>query len=106
MIGDPGGKETERAFLDEETLKHNVAAITKQVKGILENLTRLSGENFKFEVMNNADFYVDMGYLRFLREIGKLMSVNQMMNKETVKRRLEDPDKGISYAEFSYMLIQ
>lgn len=60
MIGDPGGKESERKFLDEETLKHNVAAITKQVQGILENLSRLSGANFKFEVINNADFYKDM----------------------------------------------
>lgn len=93
MIGDPGGKDSERSFLDEEVVKHNVAAITKQVKGVLENLTQLSGAKFQFEVINNADFYKDMPYLKFLREVGKYMSVNQMMNKETVKRRLEDPDK-------------
>lgn len=106
MIGDPGGKNAERSFLDEEVVKHNVAAITKQVKWVLENLTKLSGAKFQFEVLNNADFYTDMGYLKFLREVGKYMSVNQMMNKETVKRRLENPETGISYAEFSYMLIQ
>jgi len=59
----------------------------------LENLTKISGSQFRFEVINNADFYKDMGYLRFLREVGKYMSVNQMMSKETVKRRLNDPEK-------------
>lgn len=106
MIGDPGGKNAERSFLDEDVVKHNVAAITKQVKWVLENLTKLSWAKFQFEVINNADFYTDMWYLKFLREVGKYMSVNQMMNKETVKRRLENPETGISYAEFSYMLIQ
>jgi tyrosyl-tRNA synthetase len=60
MIGDPGGKNSERTFLDEEVVKKNVVAITKQVKGVLENLTSLSGAKFQFEVLNNADFYNDM----------------------------------------------
>lgn len=106
MIGDPGGRESERTFLDEETLAKNVDAITKQVGGILSHLTKLSGATFDFEVINNVDFYGDMSYLKFLREVGKYMTINQMMNKETVKKRIEDPDQFISYTEFSYMLLQ
>jgi tyrosyl-tRNA synthetase len=106
MIGDPGGKDSERNFLDEATLANNVAAITKQVKTILDHLTELTGHTFDFEVKNNADFYVDMWFLQFLREIGKYITINQMMNKETVKKRIEDPEKSISYTEFSYMLLQ
>ena len=106
MIGDPGGKDSERAFLDETTLANNVAAITKQVQSILEHLTELSGIGFSFEVKNNADFFEGMSYLGFLREVGKYITVNQMMNKETVKKRIEDPEKSISYTEFSYMLVQ
>lgn len=106
MIGDPGGKDSERQFLDTETLHNNVTAITRQVQGILENLTQLSGHSFSFEVINNLDFYTNLSYLDFLREVGKYITVNQMMNKETVKKRIEDPDKSISYTEFSYMLMQ
>jgi len=93
MIGDPGGKDSERNFLDEDTVRHNVKCITKQVTRVLENLTKISGSQFRFEVINNADFYTNMNYLSFLREVGKFMSVNQMISKETVKRRLNDPEK-------------
>lgn len=106
MIGDPGGKDVERSFLDEERLESNVGAITEQVRGILENLQNLSGYDFSFEVVNNKDFYVQMSYLQFLRDVGKYITVNSMINKETVKKRIEDPDKFISYTEFSYMLLQ
>lgn len=106
MIGDPGGKDSERSFLSEETLAHNVAAITKQVETVLQHLTELTGHTFDFEVRNNADFYTNMWFLQFLRDIGKYMTINQMINKETVKKRVEDPDKSISYTEFSYMLLQ
>lgn len=106
MIGDPGGKDSERSFLSEETLAQNVAAITKQVGTVLHHLTELTGHTFNFEVKNNADFYTDMWFLQFLREVGKYMTINQMINKETVKKRVEDPDKSISYTEFSYMLLQ
>ncbi len=106
MIGDPGGKESERSFLDEAALQHNVDAITKQVTGVLKNLKELSGYDFKFEVINNQKFYDKMSYVQFLRDVGKYITVNSMMNKETVKKRIEDPDKYISYTEFSYMLMQ
>ncbi len=106
MIGDPGGKDSERSFLDEETLQHNVISIEAEVQRILSNLRDISWTNFIFEVKNNLDFYRDLTYLQFLREVGKHITVNQMMSKETVKRRIEDPDKSISYTEFSYMLMQ
>lgn len=106
MIGDPGGKDAERTFLDEATLQKNVQAIHQEVQWILSNLSELSGEKFSFEIKNNLDFYEDISYLHFLREVGKHITVNQMIAKETVKRRIEDPDKYISYTEFSYMLMQ
>lgn len=106
MIGDPGGKDAERAFLDEQTLANNVEAIKTQVGGVLRNLAELSGAQFEFVVMNNKDFYDGMSFLGFLREVGKYITINQMMTKETVKKRIEDPDKSISYTEFSYMLLQ
>ncbi len=106
MIGDPGGKDAERNFLDEATLDANVEAIKAQVSHVLDHLSTLSGAKFEFEVINNKDFYKDMSYLGFLREVGKHITINQMITKETVKKRIEDPDKSISYTEFSYMLIQ
>lgn len=106
MIGDPWGKESERSFLDKETLEHNVSCIAKQMQTILDHLTELTGDTFTFEVKNNADFYDGVSYLQFLRDVGKHITVNQMIAKETVKRRVEDPEKSISYTEFSYMLLQ
>ena len=106
MIGDPGGKNAERSFLDEETLAHNVAKIEAQVQIILDNISAISGETFEFEVKNNLDFFKEMNYLEFLRKVGKYITVNNMMKKETVKKRLETEDQSISYTEFSYMLIQ
>lgn len=106
MIGDPGGKDSERQMLSQETLEYNVIKITEQVWAILNNLKELSGYDFTFEVINNQEFYKDMSFSGFLREVGKYITVNQMMNKETVKKRIEDPDKSISFTEFSYMLLQ
>lgn len=106
MIGDPGGKESERSFLDEQTLQRNVDSITTQVTTVLKNLKDLSWYDFDFEVINNDQFYTDMSYTRFLRDVGKYITVNSMMNKETVKKRIQDPDQSISYTEFSYMLMQ
>lgn len=106
MIGDPSWKDADRNFLDDNTLNSNVEAIKTQVGWILKNLSTLSWVDFQFEVINNKDFYNDMSFLWFLREVGKYITVNQMMAKETVKKRIEDPDKSISYTEFSYMLLQ
>lgn len=106
MIGDPSFKNSDRAFLSEGDITNNISALNVQVKQILANLTKLSGYSFDFEIVNNADFYKDMSFLKFLREVGKYITVNTMMNKESVKKRIEDPDKSISYTEFSYMLIQ
>jgi len=106
MIGDPGGKDAERNFLDLETLKHNKKCITKQVKNLLKNLEKLSWFKLEFEVINNYDFYKEMNVLDFFRNIWKYITINKMITKETVKKRIEDPDKSISYTEFSYMLLQ
>lgn len=106
MIGDPGGRNSERQMLSQESLNYNVAKITEQVGYILNNLKELSGEDFVFEVRNNQEFYKNMTFSDFLREVGKYITVNQMMSKETVKKRIEDPDQSISFTEFSYMLLQ
>lgn len=106
MIGDPGGKDSERTFLSKEQLASNVSNIQTQMHAMLDNLTKQSWISFDVEVINNAEFYEWMWYLDFLREVGKYMTINQMMTRETVKKRIEDPDKSISYTEFSYMLLQ
>jgi tyrosyl-tRNA synthetase len=106
MIGDPSGKDAERIFLTEEKLRSNEANIYAQFKTFLARLHDEFGINFEFEMVNNFDFYKDMNYLKFLGEVGKYITVNYMAAKESVKKRLVDPELSISYAEFSYMLIQ
>ena len=107
MIGDPGGKDSERSFLDEETLGHNIASIQKQISYLINNIKKVTQENLQAEeVFNNKKFYEEMTFLDFLRDVGKYITVNSMMSRETVKKRIEDPDQSISYTEFSYMLIQ
>lgn len=107
MIGDPGGKDNERSFLDETTLAHNVTSIQTQIDTLILNIQLATDEKLQVaEIVDNKDFYDTMGFLDFLREAGKHITVNSMMAKETVKKRIEDPDKSISYTEFSYMLIQ
>ncbi len=106
MIGDPGWKESERSFLSMEVLDENQKAISSQITNILETLRQNLGEDFKYDFVNNKDFYKDMWYLDFLREVWKYITINVMMSKDTVKKRIEDPDKSISYTEFSYMLLQ
>lgn len=106
MIWDPGGKENERTFLTEESLKENEKAIESQVAGILKHLEQTTWNKFEFEVINNLDFHKWISCLDFLRDVGKYITINQMIAKDTVKKRIEDPDKSISYTEFSYMLLQ
>jgi tyrosyl-tRNA synthetase len=98
MVGDPSGKSSERNLLDEEALRHNQACVQAQ----LERFIDFSGSNAA-ELVNNYDWFKDMGFLRFIREVGKHISVNYMMAKDSVKNRLES---GISFTEFSYQLVQ
>lgn len=102
MIGDPSGKSDERQLLDTDTLAENVARIRAQLEPFVDFG---SGENAGVMV-NNADWFRGIGYLEFLRDVGKHLTVNYMTAKESVRARLEDRDQGISYTEFSYMLLQ
>lgn len=99
MIGDPSGKSAERNLLDEETLRNNQEGVRKQLTKFLDFE---SGGN-KAELANNYDWYKDMSFLSFMREIGKHITVSYMMAKDSVKNRL---DGGISFTEFSYQLVQ
>ena len=101
MIGDPSGRSEERNLLDEETLAHNVAAIRDQISRILD----LSGGPGGGQLVDNRDWTGDVTYLDFLREIGKHVTVGTMLGRESVKTRMAS-EHGISYTEFSYMLIQ
>ncbi len=95
MIGDPSGRSTERNLLDEAALAKNLAALHAQVKRFVS-----AGA----AIVNNRDWF-GMSYLDFLRDVGKHVTVNQMLAKESVKNRIES-EAGISYTEFSYMLLQ
>jgi len=106
MIWDPSFKEAERNFLDEETLRHNQKSIWEQMNNILTNLQKLTGKDFNFKVVNNYDFFKDLSVLDFLRNVWKHITVNTMIAKETIKKRIEDPNKSISYTEFTYTLLQ
>ena len=106
MIGDPGGKDAERAFLSPELLQNNQNAISTQMMWIIDNLREHIWTDLSVEFVNNKDFYTNMWYLDFLREVGKFITVNTMISKDTVKKRVEDPSKSISYTEFSYALLQ
>jgi tyrosyl-tRNA synthetase len=99
MVGDPSGKAAERAFLSEETLRHNETCIKQQLEKFLDFDC---GPN-SAEIVNNYDWFKEMGFLQFLREAGKYLSVNYMSAKDSVKKRLET---GISFTEFSYQLLQ
>ncbi|QCK17045.1 tyrosine--tRNA ligase [Mangrovivirga cuniculi] len=99
MIGDPSFKAAERKLLDEETLRENQSGIKKQLEQFLDFD---SGENSAI-VLNNYDWFKNFGFLEFLRDNGKHISVNYMLAKDSVKKRLET---GISFTEFAYQLLQ
>lgn len=99
MIGDPSFKAAERSFLSEETLRFNQEGIRKQLSKFLDFDC---GDN-SAELVNNYDWFKNFSFLEFLREAGKYLSVNYMMSKDSVKKRLET---GISFTEFSYQLLQ
>lgn len=101
MIGDPSGRSSERVLLDLDTIQHNVDCIKKQMRRFLDFD---NGPN-KAEIVNNYDWMGKVTYLEFLRDIGKMFSVNAMLAKDSVKKRIES-ESGISYTEFSYMLLQ
>ncbi|HMY81009.1 MAG TPA: tyrosine--tRNA ligase [Candidatus Absconditabacterales bacterium] len=106
MIGDPGGKDSERTLVPMEIFEQNFQKIDHQVGTLLHTINKLSGYDCQYMIKNNHDFYEHMTFSEFLRSVGKHITVNSMMNKETVAKRINDPDKSISYTEFSYMLIQ
>lgn len=99
MVGDPSGKSQERNLLDEATLNHNVKCVREQLEKFLDFDC---GENAA-EMVNNFDWFKDMSFLEFIRDVGKHISVNYMMSKDSVKSRLET---GMSFTEFSYQLVQ
>src|SRR6476619_8558828 len=101
MVGDPGGRSEERNLLDRETLDHNIAAIKVQ----LERLLDFEPGPLQATLVDNADWTAPIGVLDFLRDVGKHMTVNQMVAKDSVRHRMEG-EHGISYTEFSYMLLQ
>ncbi|MCK9272237.1 tyrosine--tRNA ligase [Candidatus Gracilibacteria bacterium] len=105
MIGNPTGKDAERNFLTAEQVEENARKIEAQIHVILKNVSDKIGVKLEVEVVNNLKFFKNLNVLDFMREVGKYMTVNWMMNKDIVKKRITDPDKSISYAEFSYMLI-
>ena len=101
-IGDPSGRTQERQLLTKEVLDNNIAKVKEQLRRLLDfdtpaNPTRL---------LDNASWTAPVSFLDFLRDIGKHFSVNQMVAKESVRARMEDREAGISYTEFSYMLLQ
>ena len=105
-IGDPSGKTAERQLLTKEILDHNIASVKVQLAKLLEFDAAKTPKNNPARLVDNASWTVSISYLDFLRDIGKHFSVNQMIAKESVRARMEDREVGISYTEFSYMLLQ
>ena len=104
MIGDPSMKSAERNLLDEETLNHNVACIKAQLGRFLDFDSNAPN---KAELVNNYDWMKDYTFINFIRDIGKHITVNYMMAKDSVKKRLQrDSSEGMSFTEFSYQLMQ
>ena len=104
MIGDPSMKSAERNLLDEETLAHNVACLKAQLARFLDFDSDAPN---KAELVNNYDWMKDYSFINFIRDIGKHITVNYMMAKDSVKKRLQrDSSEGMSFTEFSYQLMQ
>src|SRR6266850_3066308 len=101
-IGDPSGKTQERQLLTGEVLTANIAGVKTQLQKLLDFDTKTNPA----QLLDNISWTEPVGYLDFLRDIGKHFSVNQMVAKESVRARMEDREVGISYTEFSYMLLQ
>jgi tyrosyl-tRNA synthetase len=101
-IGDPSGKTQERQLLTKEVLDANIAKVKEQLRRLLDFDTPTNPAR----LLDNASWTAPVGFLDFLRDIGKHFSVNQMVAKESIRARMEDREAGISYTEFSYMLLQ
>ncbi len=101
MIGDPSGKSQERNLLSEETLLHN----QRCQKAQLEKFLDFSGEN-PARIVNNYDWFKGIGFLDFIRDVGKRLTINYMMAKDSVKNRIDGTGEGMSFTEFTYQLIQ
>jgi tyrosyl-tRNA synthetase len=103
MVGDPSGKSAERNLLTEESLAHNLAGIQKQLSKYLT----FGSQGNDAVMVNNADWFKNYNFLEFIRDIGKHITVNYMMSKDSVKKRLDgESGAGLSFTEFSYQLIQ
>jgi len=102
MVGDPSGKSEERNLLSEEALQRNQAGVQKQLSKFLDfNSVAVN----KAEMVNNYDWFKDFSFLHFIRDVGKHITVNYMMSKDSVKKRLEG-ETGMSFTEFTYQLVQ
>ena len=101
MVGDPSGKSAERNLLSEEVLQKNVEGIKKQLMQFLDFTPGPTAA----EMVNNYDWFRDISFLHFIRDVGKHITVNYMMSKESVRKRIEG-ESGISFTEFTYQLIQ
>jgi tyrosyl-tRNA synthetase len=102
MVGDPSGKSEERNLLSEDTLAFNIAGVKKQLSHFLDFN---SGAKNAAELVNNYDWFKDFNFLDFIRDVGKHITVNYMMAKDSVKKRIEG-DTGMSFTEFTYQLVQ
>jgi tyrosyl-tRNA synthetase len=102
LVGDPSGKSQERNLLDEDTLNNNLQGIEKQLRKFMDFDSHLPSQA---ELVNNYDWFRGLDFLHFIRDIGKHITVNYMMSKDSVRKRL-DSESGISFTEFSYQLIQ
>ena len=104
MIGDPSGKSQERNLLDEDTIQHNMAGIKAQLSRFIDFNSNASNASI---MLNNYDWMKNFSFLDFIREIGKHITVNYMMSKDSVKKRLSsDSAQGMSFTEFTYQLVQ
>ncbi|MBM4113479.1 MAG: tyrosine--tRNA ligase, partial [Phycisphaerae bacterium] len=101
LIGDPSGKSSERTLMDAERVRHNAS----RQRAIIERFLDRAGPAAA-EVVDNSEWLAKLGYIEVLRDIGKHFSVNQMITRDSVAQRLREREQGISYTEFSYMILQ
>ena len=102
LVGDPSGKSEERNLLSEEVLSHNIVCVKAQLEKFLDFDATLPNAA---EMVNNYDWFKDFSFLNFIKEVGKYITVNYMMSKDSVRKRLEG-DNGMSFTEFTYQLVQ